>query len=195
MAFTASVSHSSSSWSTSTLVFPVVITNLGNGYNPNDGVFTSPTAGMYVFFVNVQSYNSLSVYVDIVVNGARKVRTMASNHYDACPNLAVLTLLKQVRVWVKLYSGQGYYSNGPMTTFCGFLIGWLEKIRVSWKIMHWILIKKFLSKTPCLLYIFPVPFIHVVGLSLCNCFAWNSNFSTDCFIDYEYIPYIIQGSK
>lgn len=51
-------------------------------YKRNDGVFTAPTAGVYVFFVNVQSYNSLSVYVDIVVNGARKVRTMASNHYD-----------------------------------------------------------------------------------------------------------------
>lgn len=113
----------SSSWSTSTLVFPVVITNLGHEYNPNDGVFTAPTAGAYVFFVNVQSYNSLSVYVDIVVNGAKKVRTMASNHYDAGSNLAVLTLLKQDRVWVKRYSGQGYYSNGPMTIFSGFLIG------------------------------------------------------------------------
>uniref|UniRef100_A0A8W8J9Z2 C1q domain-containing protein n=1 Tax=Magallana gigas TaxID=29159 RepID=A0A8W8J9Z2_MAGGI len=123
VAFTASVSSSSSSWSTSTLVFPVVITNLGHGYNPNDGVFPASTAGVYVFFVNVQSYNPLSVYVDIVVNGARKVRTMASNHYDAGPNLAVLTLLKLDRVWVKRYSGQGYYSNGPMTTFSGFLIG------------------------------------------------------------------------
>lgn len=71
MAFTASVSSNSSSWSTSTLVFPVVITNLGNGYNPNDEVFTAPTAGVYVFFVNVQSYNSLSLYVDIVVNGEK----------------------------------------------------------------------------------------------------------------------------
>lgn len=62
-------------------------------------------------------------HVDIVVNGTRKVRTMASNHYDAGPHLAVLTLLKQDRVWVKRYSGQGYYSNGPMTTFSGFLIG------------------------------------------------------------------------
>lgn len=75
------------------MVFPVVITNLGNGYNPNDGVFTAPTAGVNVFFVNVQSYNSLSLYVDIFVNGARKVRTMASNHYDAGPRQSVGQML------------------------------------------------------------------------------------------------------
>lgn len=106
----------------------MVITDLRHEYNPNDGVFTAPTAGVYVFFVNVQSYNILSVYVDVVVNGARKVRTMASNHYDAGPNMAVLTLLKQDRVWVKRYSGQ---------PFRGFSLDKKEKNHLLSKLLHY----------------------------------------------------------
>lgn len=48
--FTASVSSSSSSWNSGTLVFPVVITNIVNGYNPSNGIFSAPIAGEYVFF-------------------------------------------------------------------------------------------------------------------------------------------------
>ena len=122
--FTAGVTSSSSSWSSGTLVFPKVITNVGNGYNPSDGVFTAPRAGVYVFFVNVQGYSNNDVYVDIVLNGANKVRTMAQTNYDAGPNLAVLSLQTGDRVWVKFYTGQGYstLSAGPITTFSGFLI-------------------------------------------------------------------------
>ncbi len=121
--FTATVSSSSSTWNSGTLVYDVVITNVGNGYNPSTGVFTAPTAGEYVFFVNVQSYNTLTIYVDIVLNGTIKVRTMAyTGEFTAGPNLAVLTLQKGDRVGVKHFSGQGYYINGPITTFSGFLL-------------------------------------------------------------------------
>ena len=122
--FTAGVTSSSSSWSSGSLVFPKVITNVGNGYNPSGGVFTAPTAGVYVFFVNVQGYSSYNINVDIVLNGASKVRTIAQTNYDAGPNLAVLSLQTGDRVWVKYYTGLGYwtYSDGPITTFSGFLI-------------------------------------------------------------------------
>ena len=127
--FTAGVTSSSSTWSSGTLVFPKVITNVGSGYNPSDGVFTASRVGVYVFFVNVQSYSTQSIYVDVVLNGATKVRTMAyyggsSDTYEAGPNLAVLSLQTGDRVWVKHYYGQGYStsSGSPLTTFSGFLI-------------------------------------------------------------------------
>ncbi|XP_062574645.1 complement C1q-like protein 2 [Saccostrea cucullata] len=125
--FSASMSSSSSSWNSGTLVFPSVITNEGNGYNPSNGIFTAPTAGMYVFFVNVQSNNKQTIFVDIVLNGSTKVRTMAysysnDDYYDAGPNLVVLTIQKGDAVWVKYYSGKGYYTDGPLTTFSGFLV-------------------------------------------------------------------------
>nr|XP_022291259.1 uncharacterized protein LOC111102701 [Crassostrea virginica] len=127
--FTAGVTSQITSWNSGTLVFPKVITNVGSGYNPSDGVFTAPRAGVYVFFVNVQSYNTQNIYVDIVLNGATKVRTMAysggsTDTYEAGPNLAVLSLQTGDRVWIKHHSGQGYStsSGGPLTTFSGFLI-------------------------------------------------------------------------
>ncbi|XP_048769665.2 uncharacterized protein LOC125675876, partial [Ostrea edulis] len=124
VAFTASVSSSSTSWNSGTLVFPVVITNVGNGYNPSNGIFTAPTNGNYVFFVNVQSYDKKkTIHVDIVLNGSTKVRTMGYNgSYAAGLNLVVLGLQKGDTVWVKHYCGQGYYTDGSITTFSGFLI-------------------------------------------------------------------------
>ncbi|XP_062574644.1 multimerin-2-like [Saccostrea cucullata] len=127
VAFSASVSSSSTSWISGTLVFPSVITNEGNGYNPSNGIFTAPIAGMYVFFLNVQSYYRETIYVDIVLNGSTRVRTMAvsnksDDYYEAGPNLVVLTIQKGDAVWIKHYSGSGYYHDGPITTFSGFLI-------------------------------------------------------------------------
>lgn len=123
--FTASSTSFETEWRSGTLVFPLVITNVGNGYNPSSGIFTAPKAGEYVFFLNVQSYSSQSIFADIVLNGVPKVRTLAygsSGNFDSGPNLALLTLQKQDRVWVKYYKGQGYYNEGPLTTFSGFII-------------------------------------------------------------------------
>ncbi|XP_062590533.1 uncharacterized protein LOC134252108 isoform X2 [Saccostrea cucullata] len=125
--FSASRTSSSSTWNSGTLVFPSVITNEGNGYNPSNGIFTAPISGTYVFFVNVQSYDKQTIYVNIVLNGSTKVRTMAWSNgkdydYDSGPNLVVLSIQKGDAVWVKHHSGQGYYSTGPITTFSGFLL-------------------------------------------------------------------------
>lgn len=104
----------------------MVVTNVGNGYNPSTGVFTAPTAGEYVFFVNVQSYSTQSIEANVVLNGLTKVRTEAysggsSDQYDAGPNLVVLTLQKEDRVWVKYHAGTDYQGS-LMTTFSGFLL-------------------------------------------------------------------------
>lgn len=123
--FTASASGSVSSWNSGTLIFPAIIRNNGNGYNPGTGVFTAPRAGTYVFYVNVQCYYNQDIHVDIVLNGATQVRAMAqgtSGPYDASSNLVVLILQKEDRVWVNFRAGKGYYSDGPMTTFSGFQI-------------------------------------------------------------------------
>ncbi|XP_062574642.1 uncharacterized protein LOC134236474 isoform X1 [Saccostrea cucullata] len=120
--FSASVSSTDGSWNSGTLVFPSVITNEGNGYNPSNGIFTAHVSGTYVFFVNVQSYSTNDIYVDIVLNRSTKVRAMAysagnGDYNDAGPNLVVLTIQKGDAVWVKHYSGQGYYTSGPITIF------------------------------------------------------------------------------
>nr|XP_011438924.2 uncharacterized protein LOC109617055 [Crassostrea gigas] len=125
VSFTVGVTSSSSSWNGNILVFPHVVTNNGNGYNPSTGKFTAPTDGTYVFFVTVNAFSSNSLYLDIVHNGSRKVRTMShsSASYQTGTNMAVLALYKGDSVWILLWSGTGYYSNDvPITTFSGFLL-------------------------------------------------------------------------
>ena len=123
--FTVGVTSTSSSWTGDILVFPHVITNNGNGYDPSTGKFTASKKGTYVFSVNVISYGSNTVYFDIVHNGRSTVRTMShgSASYQTGTNMAVLTLEKGDSVWVKRYSGQGYFTDSvPITTFSGFLL-------------------------------------------------------------------------
>ncbi|XP_062571327.1 uncharacterized protein LOC134233381 isoform X2 [Saccostrea cucullata] len=128
VAFTAGITSSDSSWSGSTLVFPKMIFNTGGGYNPTTGMFTAPLDGHYVFFVNVQSYGTYEIRMEIVLNGESKVRTIAhdssgNDYYETGVNLVVLRLNQGDKVWVKRYSGTGYYSNSvPITTFSGFLL-------------------------------------------------------------------------
>ncbi|XP_062601426.1 multimerin-2-like [Saccostrea cucullata] len=130
VAFTAGVTSTSSSWNSGTLVFTQVINNVGGGYNPNTGIFTAPVDGDYVFYVSIQSYNhNHDIYVDIVLNGSKKVRAMAEVYtsddaYETGTNLVTLPLDQGDTVWVNHYSGSGYYtySDAPVTTFSGFLL-------------------------------------------------------------------------
>ncbi|XP_065927338.1 paramyosin-like [Magallana gigas] len=127
-AFTAGMSSYDNDWTGDTLVFPTVICNLGAGYNPSTGIFTAPPAGTYVFFISVQSAYQKDIWLDIVLNGSSKVRALA--WYDSGSsvrihqtgtNLVILHLQNADRVWVKRYSGVGYYSvSTPITTFSGF---------------------------------------------------------------------------
>nr|XP_034302848.1 uncharacterized protein LOC117680427 [Crassostrea gigas] len=123
--FTVGVTSPSSTWSGNILVFPHVVTNNGNGYNPNTGKFTAPTDGTYVFFVAVNTYGKNFIYLDIVLNGSNKVRTMSHNsaNYMTGTNMAVLQLYTGNSVWVSRSSGQSYYTDSvPITTFSGFLL-------------------------------------------------------------------------
>lgn len=123
--FTAGMTTLSSTWRGSTLVFPHVVTNNGNGYNSSTGKFTAPTDGTYVFFVTVTPHGLRALYLDIVQNGVSKVRSMShgSTAYQMGSNMAVLQLDKGNSVWVRRLAGQSYYSYSvPVTTFSGFLL-------------------------------------------------------------------------
>ena len=126
VAFTAGVTSSTSTWNSGTLIFNSVILNVGNGYNPSTGVFTSPVAGTYVFYVTAIEYSTQYLQVDIVQNSVSMVKLLGDDHADfqTGTNMVVLNLQKGDRVWVRHVSGKGYWSASvPATTFTGFLIG------------------------------------------------------------------------
>ncbi|XP_022292211.2 uncharacterized protein LOC111103317 [Crassostrea virginica] len=127
IAFSAGISSGDSGWSGSTLVFPDVIYSEGKGYDSNTGVFTAPSEGTYLFYISIQSAHQKYIYLDIVLNGSAKVRSMA--HYGSGStisiyltgtNLVILYLTLGDKVWVKRSGGTGYYSDsGPICTFSG----------------------------------------------------------------------------
>ena len=125
MAFTAAVTSASSTWNSGTLIFNVVISNIGDGYNKSTGVFTAPMAGTYVFYVSANEYAAQNLGLDIVLNNVSKVRLFApppATHQTGT-NMVVLTLEKGDQVWVKHSYGKGYWTHKvPLTTFTGFMI-------------------------------------------------------------------------
>ena len=126
VAFTAGVTSYSTTWISGTLIFDSVILNVGTGYKPSTGVFTSPVAGTYVFYVTAVEYRDQGISVDIVLNSVSKVRAYSFGDvlYKTGANMVVLNLQKGDSVWVRYNSGKGYYTlSVPMTTFTGLLVG------------------------------------------------------------------------
>ena len=136
VAFTAGITLTSGSWSGDILVFPHVITNKGQGYDNSTGKFTAPRDGTFVFYITVVSNSIYGLYLDIVHDGVRKVKTSShsyfrtyssgssgSNQRQTGTNLVVLELDRGDAVWVKRDYGYGYYTEYvPVTTFSGFIL-------------------------------------------------------------------------
>ena len=127
VAFTAGIPSSDYTWTGSTLVFPDVIYSEGKGYDSNTGVFTAPTEGTYLFYISIQSAYQKNIFLDIVLNGSIKVRSLAHygsgstiNIHQTGTNLVILYLTVGDRVWVKRAAGTGYYSDSShICTFSG----------------------------------------------------------------------------
>ena len=124
VAFLATLETGGSVSAGSTIIFDSVITNTGNGYNVDDGIFTAKGDGIYQFSASVMSYPQGEVWAFFSLNGKRIafIYARASDHrYDQGANSVILELKKgdTVRVvsqhTVKVY-GDGY------STFSGQLL-------------------------------------------------------------------------
>lgn len=112
-----------------TLVFPHILSNVGGGYNNQDGVFTAPVDGVYVFFCTItQDSNSHDLYFQFTLNGSAKTRNLAYGRSDethrTASNLIVLQLIRGDRVWIKMFMGGNHfnYGEGGENSFSGFML-------------------------------------------------------------------------
>ena len=117
-------------WSTGEkIVFPYLISNVGNGYDVSTGIFTAPFDGVYLFTCFLASHTD-EIKADLVVNGLPKVGISAiatsgsSGHFGAAGNALPIALVTGDRVWIQHVSGSVIWSHSgaPYTTFSGHLI-------------------------------------------------------------------------
>uniref|UniRef100_A0A8W8K708 C1q domain-containing protein n=1 Tax=Magallana gigas TaxID=29159 RepID=A0A8W8K708_MAGGI len=127
VAFYAYMSHDLHSPSTGhVLVFDVVETNVGSGYNHYNGVFTAPSQGPYVFSWTVVSWFNSYVYSELRVNN-RPLGKIITNSQDIHDEhigsgvvVAVLNPGDVVRVRVAGSSGTLASTDRIYTSFAGW---------------------------------------------------------------------------
>ncbi|XP_069103901.1 trichohyalin-like [Argopecten irradians] len=106
--------------------FDQVVTNLGDAYNGQASVFTSPKNGVYVFTWMVH-VNTRWVYTDLVKNGVTVGTGFAgdSDYSMAGGNTVVVQLNEGDTVWIRIadhLSGTTIVHYRNVSSFSGFLL-------------------------------------------------------------------------
>ena len=108
----------------SILQFNHVITNVGNGYFPQTGIFTAPYAGVYCFSISFMSVNGKGhIFVAIDRHGTMLDYAYANGHDDGDQGSAEVTvhLARGEQVWVRQQGGTAV-RGGLFTVFTGYLV-------------------------------------------------------------------------
>ncbi|XP_028261673.1 complement C1q subcomponent subunit C-like [Parambassis ranga] len=109
-----------------TLVYGTVITNEGNAYNQNTGIFTAPVAGTYyfIFFYHTggqhKSQLTLMKNNQVIVNSSDHQTT--NDGADNGGNAIFLQLQRGDQVFVRMTANTHVWGEGYATTFSGFLV-------------------------------------------------------------------------
>ena len=125
--FTAYLSSGLTNYSHKIVVYDLVETNKGQGYNTSSGVFTAPRAGDYFFIWNVMTRgNGRYCYLYLYKNGVQAnfvahADTSTTLGSDSGSNSVVLSLSAGDRVWTRTF-GCDYLYRHPFTSFSGFKI-------------------------------------------------------------------------
>ncbi|XP_033762119.1 heavy metal-binding protein HIP-like isoform X2 [Pecten maximus] len=106
IAFYAQLSADQSHFGThQTVIFDRVRTNIGNAYNHDDGVFTAPCPGVYVFFWTTANRDNSHMQTELVVNGGQYGRVWADSgdhaDYSMASNTVVVSLDTGNTVWIR----------------------------------------------------------------------------------------------
>ncbi|BFZ19649.1 hypothetical protein BsWGS_22688 [Bradybaena similaris] len=126
IAFTASLVENTKVAAGQTVRYNNTITNIGNGYDTNTGIFTAPLAGLYGFQLSVLTQKSSEAWLELFVNEKYiiSVNSKLASGFDAAVSFVLLTLKVGDRVQVKARSESLLFgrTTEQYCTFSGFLI-------------------------------------------------------------------------
>ena len=113
-----------------TLIFDKVITNLGNGYHSNSGIFEAPVGGLYVLHMDIMGRSDESQYTEFVVNGrsvmSNFVMATESKHFVSSSRTVTIELAVGDKVWIRTPNssshGTGVVHGNGFSTFSGWLL-------------------------------------------------------------------------
>ncbi|XP_058850500.1 complement C1q tumor necrosis factor-related protein 3-like isoform X1 [Acipenser ruthenus] len=108
------------------IIFSSVETNIGNFFDVMTGRFHAPVTGAYFFTFSMMKHEDVDqVHVYLMHNG-NTVITMysyeAKGKHDTAGNSAVLKLVKDDEVWVRMGTGALHGDHQRFCTFSGFLL-------------------------------------------------------------------------
>lgn len=108
-----------------TLKFDDVITNIGNGYDSQTGLFTAPVSGVYAFFLSAMAVDN-SGDLDLVIEKHVVLLDIvyaqgAAGFNDQGSSQVSTHLTAGEQVWVRQETGSRI-RGGPWTVYTGYLV-------------------------------------------------------------------------
>nr|KAI8738783.1 complement C1q-like protein 4; partial [Biomphalaria glabrata] len=126
VAFSAGLSHHETLVANKKVVYDTIFTNVGGAYNSNTGIFTCPTAGLYVFQFHALSHSSGNMWLELHhnYNYVASIWGHIDNEYSAAGNSVILRLAKDDQVFVQAADQTDLYGTPQEIygTFSGYLI-------------------------------------------------------------------------
>ena len=113
------------------LRFNSAVTNLGNAYNTETGLFTAPYGGVYLFMLDATHIpdHSSSSQLAIMKTGHQtlaftygKAQSLQSDSYTRDTVQAAVHLKAGEQVWVEHSYGASVFRQASFTTFTGVLV-------------------------------------------------------------------------
>ena len=113
-----------------TIIFDLVLSNIGNGYHEHTGIFTAPRSGMYVFYFAGMATPGHSMEFQLTKDGSVAIKSFSDGHavststaagYDMSGNFGIMYLSQGSEVWVRSAKA-GEIFGGGSTSFSGFLL-------------------------------------------------------------------------
>ncbi|XP_062577002.1 cerebellin-2-like [Saccostrea cucullata] len=109
----------------STVHFLKVITNAGNGFDPNTGIFRAPVSGLYLFSASILSLAGHEVRCEIAKNGDVVAYIFSGDNatYSTGTQSVLLDLVQHDEIWIKITNNNDVHVlGGGWSSFIGVLI-------------------------------------------------------------------------